>query len=148
MKNQEHFKFTNGVIAYPILFVLIIWIVFWVEIKFGVNFTKHGVFPKTMGKFSGLIAKDQDKDFVKDLDQRKVLVASTPVEHEYAHCWRCHNPVIFKTTTQWFFKVEDLIPKLREINKGIKWVPEWAGANWFDSWLENLRDNSITNDFF
>ena len=51
MNNQEHFKFSNGVIVYPILFVLCIWIVFWYEVRFGHNFTSFGVYPQ---KFSGL----------------------------------------------------------------------------------------------
>ena len=51
MNNQEHFKFSNGVIVYPILFVLCIWIVFWYEVRFGHNFTSFGVYPQ---KFKGL----------------------------------------------------------------------------------------------
>ena len=51
MNNQEHFKFSNSVIVYPILFVLCIWIVFWYEVRFGHNFTSFGVYPQ---KFSGL----------------------------------------------------------------------------------------------
>ncbi len=112
------------------------------------NLNDEGVFPESMGKFSGWIAKDDDKKFIEDLKQRGVLIAITPVEHEYAHCWRCKKPVIFKTTKQWFFKVEDLKEEMRELNKKIKWVPEWAGSNWFDSWLQDLRDNSITRQRF
>ena len=52
MKKQEHFTFSNGVIAYPLLFVLIIWIVFWYEIRFGEDFTSLGVYPQ---KLKGLI---------------------------------------------------------------------------------------------
>ena len=109
---------------------------------------ENGVFPKSMGKFFGLVAKDDDKKFIEDLEKRGALVAQTQVEHEYAHCWRCKSPVIFRTTKQWFFKVEDLIPEMQAENKKIKWVPKWAGENWFNSWLEKLRDNSITRQRF
>ena len=34
--------------------------------------------------------------------------------------------------------------KMRALNKDIEWIPDWAGSNWFDSWLNNLRDNGIT----
>ncbi len=112
------------------------------------SLTENGVFPENMGKFAGLVAKRDDTKFVDDLKQRGALIAEASVEHEYAHCWRCKNPVIFRTTKQWFFKVEDLIPKMRELNKKIKWVPDWAGTNWFDSWLDKLRDNSITRQRF
>ena len=52
MKKQEHFTFSNGVIVYPILFILFIWIVFWYEIRFGQDFTSYGVYPQ---KIKGLI---------------------------------------------------------------------------------------------
>ncbi|MBW2984456.1 isoleucine--tRNA ligase, partial [Candidatus Woesearchaeota archaeon] len=108
------------------------------------NIDESGVFPDNMGKFKGLVAKKDDKNFVDSLEEKGVLIAVTPVEHEYAHCWRCHKPVIFRTTKQWFFKVEDLKEKMRELNKEVFWQPDWAGNNWFDSWLDNLRDNGIT----
>ncbi|MEM4246988.1 MAG: class I tRNA ligase family protein, partial [Candidatus Woesearchaeota archaeon] len=107
------------------------------------NIDEHGRFPSTMGEFSSLIAKKDDKKFVEALKKRCALIAEAPVEHEYAHCQRCHNPVIYRTTKQWFFKVEDLKPRMIEYHKNSKWVPE-AAWNAFDSWLRNLRDNSIT----
>ncbi|MBD3310533.1 isoleucine--tRNA ligase [Candidatus Woesearchaeota archaeon] len=103
-----------------------------------------GVFPKETGKFKGRKAKKDDAKFIEDLKKTGNLIATSPVEHEYAHCWRCHKPVIYRATRQWFFKTEDLVPRMIDFNKNIRWVPEWAGAKQFENWLENLRDNSIT----
>ncbi len=108
------------------------------------NIDEYGVFPPEMGEFRGLVAKRDDEKFIQALEDRGVLVASTPVEHEYAHCWRCKKPVVFRTTSQWFFKVEDLSNDMRKLNREIKWVPEWAGSRQFDNWLMNIRDNGIT----
>lgn len=108
------------------------------------NLDEEGKFPEEMGEFAGLVAKKDDDKFVEELKKAGSLIAVTSIEHEYAHCWRCHNPVIFKTTKQWFFKIEDLIPQMRKFNEKIFWQPNWAGKKWFDSWLENLRDNGIT----
>jgi len=107
------------------------------------NIDEHGKFPESMGEFAGLIAKKDDVKFVDALKKRGALIDQAPVEHEYAHCQRCHNPVVFRTTNQWFFRVEDLKPKMIEINNKTNWVPQ-AAYNAFDSWLKNLRDNSIT----
>ncbi|MFH0875439.1 MAG: isoleucine--tRNA ligase [archaeon] len=109
---------------------------------------ESGVFPKIMGEFKSLTAKKDDACFIEALKKRGALVAITEVEHDYAHCWRCKEPVIYRTTTQWFFKIEDLIEKMRELNKDCNWVPDWAGTNQFDSWLKNLRDNGITRQRF
>ncbi len=108
------------------------------------NLDDFGVFPKEMGIFSGLTAKDDDKKFIDALKKKGAILAENPVEHEYAHCWRCHKPVIYRTTKQWFFKVEDLKENMRELNKSIYWMPDYAGSRQFDSWLANLRDNCIT----
>ncbi|MBI4149558.1 isoleucine--tRNA ligase [Candidatus Woesearchaeota archaeon] len=105
---------------------------------------EYGVFPKSMGKFAGFTARKDDKRFIAALQETGLLLATTPVEHDYAHCWRCKSGVIFRTTKQWFFKVEDLKERMKELNKHIHWVPEWAGSRQFHSWLDNLRDNAIT----
>ncbi|MBU0535754.1 MAG: isoleucine--tRNA ligase, partial [Nanoarchaeota archaeon] len=109
---------------------------------------EQGRFPESMGKFAGLVAKKDDSKFIEAMDEKGRLIAKTPVEHDYAHCWRCHKPVVFKTTRQWFFRIEDLKEKMKELNKDIKWEPEWAGSRQFHSWLDNLRDNSITKQRF
>ena len=55
MNNQEQFKFTTGVIGYPIALVMFIWLVFWFEIRFGFDFTKFGVYPQTFKGLRGVI---------------------------------------------------------------------------------------------
>lgn len=107
------------------------------------NIDTKGIFPKEMGKFAGLKARRDDAKFTEELRKRGALIAETIVEHEYPHDWRHHEPVIFRTTKQWFFKIEDLKPEMIKQNKNIKWVPN-AAFNAFDSWLNNIRDNSIS----
>jgi len=76
-------------------------------------------------------------------NKKGVLIAESPVEHEYPHCWRCHNPVVFRITFQWFFKVEDLRDKILKGNKKVHWVPDTAN-NSYEAWIRNLKDNSVT----
>ena len=52
---QEPFKYTTGVIGFPVLFVLIIWIVFWIEVRFGVHFNDYGIYPQTLKGLRGII---------------------------------------------------------------------------------------------
>lgn len=109
--------------------------------------SEAGVFGEGSGKFTGLTAKKDDKKFIKFIQETGSLLAESEVEHDYPHCWRCKKPVVFRATPQWFFKVEDLKDEMVKLNQKIKWVPE-AGFNAFDSWLKNLRDNSITKQRF
>lgn len=101
-----------------------------------------GIFDN-FGPFTNLKAKTDDKQFIKLIDESGSLLAKEPYTHDYPHGERSHQPVIFRTTSQWFFKVEDLKEKMLTANKKIHWHPQ-AGKNAFTSWLENLRDNSIT----
>ncbi len=103
---------------------------------------EKGIF-QNMNSFSGFIAKKDDKKFIEELKQSGSLIIESPVSHEYAHCWRCHNPIVFRATEQWFMKIEDLIPKILEFNENVKWQPKFASKN-YDLWIENLKDNGIT----
>ncbi len=95
------------------------------------------------GPFSGWRAKLDDKKFIEAIDASGHLLFKEAYVHEYPHGERSHAPVIFRTTKQWFFKVEDLKEKMLRANEDIYWHPQ-GGKNAFTSWLENLRDNSIT----
>lgn len=48
---DNHFKFTNAVIGLPLFFVVFLWFVFWLEIRFDFDFIENGIYPRT---FSGL----------------------------------------------------------------------------------------------
>ncbi|MDP3990433.1 MAG: isoleucine--tRNA ligase [archaeon] len=98
---------------------------------------------ENFGKFTGWKAKSDDKKFIEALDQADAIVGKEPYAHDYPYGERSHEPVIFRTTKQWFFKVEDLKEKMLKANEEILWNPITA-KHAFRSWLENLRDNSIT----
>ncbi|KAB1067481.1 rhomboid family intramembrane serine protease [Tamlana haliotis] len=55
MKQKDSFQFSTGVIAYPLFFVLCIWIVFWFEVRFGYHFNKYGIYPKTLKGLRGVL---------------------------------------------------------------------------------------------
>jgi isoleucyl-tRNA synthetase len=65
---------------------------------------------------------------VKDLAARGLLLRHDPYPHSYPHCWRCHNPVLFRATPQWFIAME--ANGLREravaaIHEGA-WIPAFG----------------------
>jgi len=55
MNSQEHFKFYNGVIIYPVFFVLIMWSVFSFEIQYHVNLSRYGIYPQTFKGLRGIV---------------------------------------------------------------------------------------------
>jgi membrane associated rhomboid family serine protease len=52
---ENHFKFTNAVVGVPLFFVLFLWFVYWLEIRFGFDFDDHGILPRTFSGLQGII---------------------------------------------------------------------------------------------
>jgi isoleucyl-tRNA synthetase len=62
------------------------------------------------------------------LESNGALLAARKIEHSYPHCWRCHNPTIFRATEQWFIGMDrnDLRTNALEAIRGVKWIPGWG----------------------
>jgi isoleucyl-tRNA synthetase len=48
------------------------------------------------------------------------------VQHSYPHCWRCHQPVIFLATWQWFIAFDALREAALEECRHVQWFPSWG----------------------
>ncbi len=71
------------------------------------------------------------------LRQRGALLAQQDIHHSYPHCWRCHKPVIFRATEQWFIGLETPVTRadgskttfrqrtIEEIDR-VTWDPAWG----------------------
>ncbi len=62
------------------------------------------------------------------LREAGALLAEENIEHSYPHCWRCHNPTIFRATEQWFIGMDrnDLRERTLHAIKQVKWMPAWG----------------------
>ncbi|MDI5899127.1 rhomboid family intramembrane serine protease [Flavobacterium yafengii] len=52
---EKHFKFTNSVIGLPLFFVVFLWFVFWLEIRFDFDFVQNGIYPRTFSGLQGVL---------------------------------------------------------------------------------------------
>ncbi len=55
MTEDRYFKFTNGVILVPMFAVLLIWTVFWIEVRFQVNLNYLGIYPRRLEGLRGVV---------------------------------------------------------------------------------------------
>ncbi len=62
------------------------------------------------------------------LRERGALLHSEQVEHSYPHCWRCHNPTIFRATEQWFIGIDrnDFRQAALKAIREVRWMPSWG----------------------
>ena len=72
-----------------------------------------GRMTKEAGKYEGLSTSEANKVIAKDLEESGALFALEKIVHQYPHCWRCKDPIIFRATEQWFCSVKDL--KIRRL---------------------------------
>jgi isoleucyl-tRNA synthetase len=103
-----------------------------------------GHFLETVELFGGMRVFDANPKVEEALKERGRLWHRHAFAHQYPHCWRCHNPVIFLATNQWFISFEKELargpegaarqrrnPTLREaaldaIDNQVRWIPAWG----------------------
>jgi isoleucyl-tRNA synthetase len=99
-----------------------------------------GHFLETVGLFGGQRVFDANPHVEQALKERGRLWHREAFSHQYPHCWRCHNPVIFLATSQWFVRMDGESAvigadgqkrTLREaaqygIDHEVKWIPTWG----------------------
>jgi isoleucyl-tRNA synthetase len=100
-----------------------------------------GHFLDTVELFAGQRVFDANPKVEEALAERGRLWHRESFSHQYPHCWRCHNPVIFLATSQWFIGLDEVRLKpdrapnqgmtLREaaldaIDQDVQWIPAWG----------------------
>ncbi|WP_411031125.1 rhomboid family intramembrane serine protease [Spongiimicrobium sp. 3-5] len=55
MSESSYFRFSDKVVLMPFLTVLLIWVVFWAEIRFHINLNEYGVYPRTLEGLRGVL---------------------------------------------------------------------------------------------
>ena len=101
------------------------------------NVDESGRLRNGLPEYEGLTIFKANAPIIELLKSRGVLMGRQDIHHSYPHCWRCHNPVIFRATEQWFISMETPMPApdgapstfrqraLDEI-KRVTWDPSWG----------------------
>jgi len=114
---------------------------FYTGVKYGIdqtcNVDEAGRLRNGLPEYDGQRVFDANPSVVELLRSRGVLMGLSEIKHSYPHCWRCHSPVIFRATEQWFISMEGKLQSrdgesgtlrtiaLDEIKK-VKWDPAWG----------------------
>ncbi|MBP2644153.1 MAG: Isoleucyl-tRNA synthetase [Firmicutes bacterium] len=85
-----------------------------------------GKFTAEGGIFEGLKVDDANVPVIKELAGRGLLFAKGSVKHQYAHCWRCKNPIIYRATEQWFASIDGFREDALKAIESNKWIPAWG----------------------
>ena len=99
-----------------------------------------GHFLEAVGLFGGQRVFDANPHVEDALAARGRLWHRDTLVHQYPHCWRCHNPVIFLATSQWFVRMDGdpavdcedgqtrtlRAAAQHAIDHQVKWIPAWG----------------------
>jgi isoleucyl-tRNA synthetase len=90
----------------------------------------RGIFASDVAHFAGEHVFKANPKIVEFMRERGVLLYTEDYQHNYPHCWRCHNPVIFRATPQWFISMEATSLRERVIasTDSVEWVPSWGNV--------------------
>ena len=113
------------------------------EIPIIVPVDENGVLTEEAGMFSGLKTADANKPIAEHLEKIGALFALKKIIHQYPHCWRCKNPVLFRATDQWFCSVDDFKDDAVKAIDEVEWIPGW-GKDRITSMVRERKDWCIS----
>ncbi len=119
--------------------------------------TADGHLTDELGPFAGRAIKDfeyedrkeegVEKDTVIALKKAgKIYRSQKDYLHNYPHCWRTGNPIMYYARESWFIKSPEYKERMIELNKTINWQPKEIGEGRFGNWLEDVKEWSLSRD--
>jgi len=104
-----------------------------------------GRFTRDVQEFAGRFVFDANDAINARLKEIGALLGQVEIQHTYPHCWRCKQPIIFRSTEQWFISMEknDLRKKALAAIDQVTWIPAW-GHDRIYGMVENRPDWCIS----
>lgn len=89
-------------------------------------------------EFAGLKVWDANKVILEHIKETGHLMGVQHITHQYPHCWRCHHPIIFRATEQWFCSIDAFKEDVYKAIDSVHWQPAWG----HDRMAGMVRDRS------
>ena len=102
----------------------------------------------TEGPWKGRTVTDSELeiDIIKYLKSEDKLFKKIKMKHDYPHCWRCKQPLIYYAKPAWYVRNTAFKEQIIAENKKINWYPDYVGEKRFNNWLENMIDWGISRN--
>ena len=113
-----------------------------------INLVKpDGRFDERVTDFAGRFCKEADRDIIRNLKRRGLLVREDVYRHDYPFCWRADSdPLIQYARPAWFIRTTSVTPDAIANNKQINWIPEHIRDGRFGDWLKNNVDWALSRE--
>jgi isoleucyl-tRNA synthetase len=104
---------------------------------------ESGRFYPDYGVLAGHSTAEVAGRIITSLAERGLLAKDEKITHRYPECWRCHTPLIFRISDDWFISVTEIREPMRSANRTVEWTPAYMGSR-MDDWLVNMSDWNIS----
>lgn len=85
-----------------------------------------GIFTSDAEMFAGMNLNEANKAIVKHLESSNLLFSKQCIKHQYPHCWRCKDPLLFRATRQWFCSIDSFKETALHAIDDVEWIPHWG----------------------
>ena len=107
-----------------------------------------GKFTSQIPDYQGMLIFDANKPIMDRLKAEGKLFRHDVYDHNYPHCWRTDEPLIYKAVDSWYVRVSDYRERMVELNQQINWSPSHVKDGIFGNWLANAQDWNISRSRF
>ncbi len=91
------------------------------------------------------LANDRIIDYLKATGS---LIKQEQIKHNYPHCWRTDQPLIYRAMPSWYVEVTKFRERAAELNQHINWIPEHIRDGQMGHMLKTAPDWSISRNRF
>ncbi|RZP12938.1 MAG: isoleucine--tRNA ligase [Chloroflexi bacterium] len=108
----------------------------------------QGRFTKEVKDYENLLVFEANEKIISDLKNKNIIIKKQNYLHNYPHCWRTDEPLIYKSVNSWYVEVSSFKDRMVELNQDISWTPDHIKDGTFGKWLAGARDWSISRNRF
>jgi isoleucyl-tRNA synthetase len=108
-----------------------------------------GTFPPEVTDFAGRFCKEADRDIIRNLRQRGLLLREDVYRHEYPFSWRRDtDPLIQYARRSWFIRTTQEIGRVIDNNAQVHWEPQHIQDGRMGSFLRSNVDWALSRERF
>ncbi|MBE7048860.1 MAG: isoleucine--tRNA ligase [Ruminococcaceae bacterium] len=87
---------------------------------------EKGYLNELAGEFAGLYYEKANAKIIDKLTELSALFAVEEIIHQYPHCWRCHDAIVYRAAEQWFASVDSIKDEAVRAIQNVTWIPKWG----------------------
>ena len=117
-------------------------------IEIAVPVDEAGRFTEPVSDYAGMQVFEANAPIIARLKEEGRLVRHDTIDHNYPHCWRTDEPLIYRAVESWYLEVSAFREAMAAHNRTVNWIPGHVRDGLFGNWLENAADWNISRSRF